>query len=78
MEHTKLIALLEILRAHGITEYRTPELTLVLGPVADRAGQEAVAGTPAEVAAGLEPRVRAALDRLPAGYRDPALWNMGS
>ncbi len=77
MDPTKLIELLGILRAHGITEYRTPELTLVLGPVSERPAEAAV-GTPAEVAAGLEPRVRAALDRLPAGYRDPALWSMGS
>lgn len=75
MVGTELIALLEILRAHGITEYRTPELTLVLGPAPARESQ--AAGTPAEVAAGLEPRVRAALDRLPAGYRDPSLWTMG-
>ena len=73
----ELVELLGILRAHGITEYRTPELTLVLGTMPDRPA-EAAAGTPAEREAGLEPRVRAALDRLPAGYRDPALWNMGT
>lgn len=76
MVGTELIALLEVLRAQGVTEYRTPELTLVLGPAPAR--EPAAAGTPAETAAGLEPRVRAALDRLPAGYRDPSLWKMGA
>lgn len=76
MVETELISLLAVLRANGVTEYRTPELTLVLGPAVERPAE--VTGTPAEREAGLDPRVRAALDRLPAGYRDPRLWSGGA
>lgn len=68
----ELVTLLEVLRAHGVASFETPELKLMLG---DLPNIEAEAAPRARVEA--DPRVEAALRRLPPSYRDPRLWKLG-
>jgi hypothetical protein len=76
MDSTKLQALIDLLRAAGVTKYATPELTLELGPAP-------VVQAPIDLTReGFGPRpqrdphLQSVLDRLPGMYQDPALFDI--
>jgi hypothetical protein len=75
LEIDYVAALVDMLRAKGVLRYVTPELSLDLGPAPLAEMPEIpLVGTPRVES---DPRIEAALKRLPPGYRDPRLWNIG-
>jgi len=48
MPYADLVALLDALRAHGVTKYETPDLCLELSPFAPRLAADMTAGGPEE------------------------------
>lgn len=71
---SELAELVEFMRATGVLRIVTPELTVELGP---QPVQIPEASAPRPMPLELNPRVEAGLRRLPPGYRDPRLWNLG-
>jgi hypothetical protein len=75
LELTQLQALIDLLRANGVTKYATAALSLELGPPP---------ATPAKIdltregftasASSINPALKNALDRLDPSYSDPALF----
>lgn len=74
---SELAALIKLLRESGVTRYKCGDLELVLEPsplMAMTADGIPVASTPKKE---LDPVLKAALDRLPAAYRDERAFTFG-